>query len=177
MSAQPPGNNFSRIDLALEADHPLGMTTTYGVRLRSFREGKGLTQEGLAQKAGTTVTTVATHERDEVPSPRMGMVRQLADALGVAVGELLGEQSAASPAAPVISKAAAAFLERNPSLPPDEVAYVRGLFFGDGKPTDSTFTLALAAYRDAQRGVGAKARDTKLPANVKRRKSAASRSR
>jgi transcriptional regulator with XRE-family HTH domain len=153
------------------------MTTTYGYRLRFHRESKGLTQEGLAQKAGTTVTTVATHERDEVPSPRMGMVRQLADALGISVGELLDDQPKFTAVEAPTSKAAAAFLEANPGLPPDEVAYVRGLFFGDGKPTDSTFTLALAAYRDAQRGVGAKARETKLPANVKRRKSAASRSR
>jgi transcriptional regulator with XRE-family HTH domain len=170
MSAQPPADNFSRIDFPLEAHHPFRMSTTYGERLKMQRESKGLTQEGLAQKAGTTVTTVATHERGEVPSPRTEMVRKLADALDVPISELLeGEPKRPAATEPPIPKATLAYLEANPGLTPDEVAYVKRLWFGDGKPKDSTFGIALAAYRDSLRGVAPPARATALPEGVKRR--------
>jgi transcriptional regulator with XRE-family HTH domain len=61
-----------------------------GERLRDLRFRAGLTQEELAQKAGTTQTTVARIERDAV-QPEVTTIRKLAAALGKTPGDLLGD--------------------------------------------------------------------------------------
>ena len=61
-----------------------------GERLKDLRFRAGLTQEELAQKAGTTQTTVARIERDAV-QPEITTIRKLATALGKTPGDLLGD--------------------------------------------------------------------------------------
>jgi transcriptional regulator with XRE-family HTH domain len=59
-----------------------------GKRLKDLRWRAGLTQQELADKAGTTQTTVARIERDAV-EPEVTTVRKLAEALSVTPGDLL----------------------------------------------------------------------------------------
>jgi transcriptional regulator with XRE-family HTH domain len=59
-----------------------------GKNLRDARFRAGLTQAELAQKAGTTQTTVARIERDAV-EPEITTIRKLAGALDVTIVELL----------------------------------------------------------------------------------------
>ena len=59
-----------------------------GQRLKDLRFRAGLTQQELADKAGTTQTTVARIERDAV-EPEVTTIRKLAQALDVTPGDLL----------------------------------------------------------------------------------------
>jgi len=59
-----------------------------GKNLKDARFRAGLTQQELADKAGTTQTTVARIERDAV-EPEVTTVRKLAAALGVTISDLL----------------------------------------------------------------------------------------
>ena len=54
---------------------------SFGVRLRRLREGAGLSQEELAQRAGLTPNAIGTLERGERRRPYPNTVRALADAL------------------------------------------------------------------------------------------------
>ena len=59
-----------------------------GENLKDARFRAGLTQAELAEKAGTTQTTVARIERDAV-QPEVTTIRKLAAALGVTISDLL----------------------------------------------------------------------------------------
>jgi transcriptional regulator with XRE-family HTH domain len=59
-----------------------------GEKLKDLRFRAGLTQQELADKAGTTQTTVARIERDAV-QPEVTTIRRLATALGRTPGDLL----------------------------------------------------------------------------------------
>jgi transcriptional regulator with XRE-family HTH domain len=59
-----------------------------GKNLKDARFRAGLTQAELAEKAGTTQTTVARIERDAV-QPEVTTIRKLATALAVPIAELL----------------------------------------------------------------------------------------
>jgi transcriptional regulator with XRE-family HTH domain len=59
-----------------------------GKRLKDLRFRAGLTQQELADRAGTTQTTVARIERDMV-EPEVTTIRKLAEALGATPGDLL----------------------------------------------------------------------------------------
>jgi transcriptional regulator with XRE-family HTH domain len=59
-----------------------------GKTLKDRRFRAGLTQQELADKAGTTQTTVARIERDAV-EPEVTTIRKLAEALGLTPGDLL----------------------------------------------------------------------------------------
>jgi transcriptional regulator with XRE-family HTH domain len=63
---------------------PIGVTNLKHARYRA-----GLTQQELADKAGTTQTTVARIERDAV-QPEITTIRKLA-ALDVSIAKLLGD--------------------------------------------------------------------------------------
>jgi transcriptional regulator with XRE-family HTH domain len=58
--------------------------------IRGLREKKGLTQEELAFKAKVTPGYVAQLELGIRKNPSLDVVRRLARALGVRLGELLG---------------------------------------------------------------------------------------
>jgi DNA-binding XRE family transcriptional regulator len=60
-----------------------------GVRIAALRHERGLTQESLAERAGISVESVSKIEQQE-RSPSLTMLRMLADALGVPVGEVFG---------------------------------------------------------------------------------------
>ena len=57
------------------------MVSDFGALLRRFRSRAGLTQEGLAERAGLGVRTVRGLETGERSDPRVGTVEALADAL------------------------------------------------------------------------------------------------
>jgi len=56
--------------------------------LRYLREGRGITQEEVAHRAGLTVTAVARVERGRT-DPAWSTVRLIADALDVSLAELV----------------------------------------------------------------------------------------
>ena len=58
-----------------------------GAAIRQLREKRGLTQEGLASEAGTTLSTLSLIERG-LANPTWGTVAGIAAALGVSMGEL-----------------------------------------------------------------------------------------
>ncbi len=57
--------------------------------LKSLREQKGLTQVHLAEKAGIGQPYLAMIESGERKNPTVEVLKRLAKALGVTVGELL----------------------------------------------------------------------------------------
>jgi transcriptional regulator with XRE-family HTH domain len=62
-----------------------------GENLKKARFRAGLTQAELAEKAGTTQTTVARIERDAV-QPEVTTVRKLAKALDASIADLLPDE-------------------------------------------------------------------------------------
>lgn len=65
-------------------------TTLLGARLKLLRRRKGLTVEQLAQAVGVDKAHVSRIENN-LKSPSVGMLAQLAQALGTSIGHLLGE--------------------------------------------------------------------------------------
>lgn len=61
----------------------MDLDTTFGERLRRYREGATLTQEELAERAGLTAMAVSALERGERRRPYPNTVRALANALGL----------------------------------------------------------------------------------------------
>lgn len=59
----------------------------FGAVLKRYRLAAGLTQEGLAERAGLSAKAVSDLERDPTRTPRLGTLGLLADALGL-TGEL-----------------------------------------------------------------------------------------
>lgn len=58
-----------------------------GAAIRQLREKRGETQEALASKAGTTLSTLSLIERG-LANPTWSTVRGIATALGASMGEL-----------------------------------------------------------------------------------------
>ena len=58
-------------------------------RVRQLRQERGLSQEELADRAGCHRTYVGMLERS-LGNPSLAVLASLADALGVALGELVG---------------------------------------------------------------------------------------
>lgn len=77
---------------------------TFGDRLKALREGKGMTQEGLARAAGVSVGTVSKLEQKGI-DPSWSTVQKLAAALGVPVGAFAtdGPGSPEAPGVPLES--------------------------------------------------------------------------
>ena len=64
------------------------------IRLREWRERRGLTQRLLAERAGVSALTVIRLEHDSTsPSPTLSMLEKLAQALGITVRQLLPPES------------------------------------------------------------------------------------
>src|SRR5947209_4003811 len=68
-------------------------------RLRELRTAAGLTQQGLAIKAGLTVSAVVQMEAGKIKDPRMSTLRALASALDVTIDELARQDEPEAPAA------------------------------------------------------------------------------
>ncbi len=62
------------------------MTDNVGARLRNFRARSGLTQRGLAKKAGVASSTVSLIESGRI-SPSVGSLKRLLDAAGTSLSE------------------------------------------------------------------------------------------
>ena len=62
----------------------------FNERLKNFREKKGLTQQQLATNAGVSCRMIQLYESGN-SSPRTSVASRIADALGVSVSSLLGE--------------------------------------------------------------------------------------
>lgn len=94
------------------AKHP---RSGFGDRLARFREDAGLSQLQLAEKLGVTQQAVAQWER-KTSAVRSDTLARLAEALGIAASELLGEsKTKRAPAAPM-GRARSAF-EKVSALP------------------------------------------------------------
>lgn len=64
-----------------------------GKRIRTLRESKGISQEGLAEKSGLHRTYIGGVERG-LRNPSLKSLARMAKALGVAVGQLFdGEKN------------------------------------------------------------------------------------
>jgi transcriptional regulator with XRE-family HTH domain len=66
---------------------------TLAGRLREMRKIAGLSQQDLAVKAGLSMAVVSQIEQGKKMDPRMSTVTSLAEALGVDVGELVGQRA------------------------------------------------------------------------------------
>lgn len=66
-----------------------------GELIRYHRGRAGMTQEGLAERARVSPTTVVRMENGEIGQPRIATLQKLAAALGIDAGELYG--AAATP--------------------------------------------------------------------------------
>jgi transcriptional regulator with XRE-family HTH domain len=64
--------------------------SVFGKRLAVLREAQGLTQAALAEKLGVAQQTVGYYE-SQSPSPTVEFAKECADALGVAIEDLLDE--------------------------------------------------------------------------------------
>lgn len=62
-------------------------------KLVPIRKRKGMTQEALSRASGIHRVTIAKYETG-ASSPRLSNLEKLAEALGVTVSELLGEEKA-----------------------------------------------------------------------------------
>src|SRR5919206_4975910 len=71
----------------------LGQDMTIGQRVAWVRARRGLTQEVLAGMVGRTVDWLSKVENGRANLERLSMIKALADALDVTVGDLLGEPS------------------------------------------------------------------------------------
>lgn len=74
--------------------------TPFGERIALAREQAGLTQQQLAEKAGTIQRVVSSWEREPV-ALRADQLSALADALGVSIDFLLGRQNLKQRGGPV----------------------------------------------------------------------------
>ena len=62
----------------------------YGDRIKKAREAVGLTQEQLGEKIGVTGVTIMRYEKNQ-REPRQKQLQSIASALGVSVGDLMGQ--------------------------------------------------------------------------------------
>jgi len=63
----------------------------FGIRLRKLRKQKRMTLDVLAEKSGTSKQVLSRYENgDRVP--KISMVQKIANALGVSMSELVGEE-------------------------------------------------------------------------------------
>jgi predicted ATPase/DNA-binding XRE family transcriptional regulator len=91
-----------------------GERQAFAQRLRRLRMAEGLTQQGLAERAGVSVRAISDLEREINERPRRDTAAMLADGLRLAGGERDAFLAAAQPR-PRLSTAPAGFLP--PSLP------------------------------------------------------------
>lgn len=66
-----------------------------GQRLQDARQAAGLTQQTLCHKAGLSYSTLAKIERGAIKAPSIFTIQNIAAALGLSLGELLGETTPA----------------------------------------------------------------------------------
>lgn len=65
---------------------------TFAENLRTLRELRGLSQDALAERAGTSKQVLSRYENG-LRVPKISMVKKLADALNVSMAELTGDEN------------------------------------------------------------------------------------
>ena len=91
LSAGPTGDEQLQRGHAWETEKG-SPTMELAERLRQLREQSGMTAEALSRRAGLPWSYVGRIEAGEIRDPRISTCQKLAAALGVSVGELLGEE-------------------------------------------------------------------------------------
>lgn len=89
-------------------------------RVKELRESVGISQQTLATQAGLSVSAVFQIEQGSKADPRVSTVAAIADALGVAVDDLLREASESPRKARPARPPQAAPEARTPAQPADE---------------------------------------------------------
>lgn len=69
----------------------IGQDLTIGERIAWYRRRRGMSQEVLAGIVGRTVDWLSKIENNKIELDRLSVIRSVADALDVAVGDLVGE--------------------------------------------------------------------------------------
>jgi transcriptional regulator with XRE-family HTH domain len=64
---------------------------TIGERIKRARGASGLSQQALAQRANVSMNGIARLEQDSIRDPHLSQLQKISAALGVSVGELVGE--------------------------------------------------------------------------------------
>ena len=113
------------------------MPTPFGIRLRQFREAKGLTLQQVADHVGCTKAYIWELEMREGQRPTAERLNAIAKKLGVTVQDLLGEpiDPRAKPTPTDV-----AFFREYAGMSEEEKARYREamkLMFGGSKPPDS----------------------------------------
>jgi len=62
------------------------------MKLKSIRQGKGMTQKALAKKAKMSMTYLCNVENDKRMNPSLNTLRRLAKALQVRVRDLVADE-------------------------------------------------------------------------------------
>lgn len=71
----------------------IGQSLTIGERIAWYRRRRGMSQEVLAGLVGRTVDWLSKVENGRIDLDRLSVIRSVADALDVSLGDLLGEPS------------------------------------------------------------------------------------
>jgi DNA-binding SARP family transcriptional activator/tetratricopeptide (TPR) repeat protein/DNA-binding XRE family transcriptional regulator len=90
-----PGDGWTGV-----GEHGLPPQSTFGTRLRSYREAAGLTQDRLAERAGLSAAAVQDIEQGRTTRPRSGSVTRLAQALHLSGDQHAQLAALAAPATP-----------------------------------------------------------------------------
>lgn len=98
------------------------MASTFGSRLRRFREAKKLTLQQVADAVGCTKAYIWELEMKEGQRPSAERVQALAKVLGVTMEDIMGEPMSAAPKA---SPEDVAFFRAYAGMREDEKARVR----------------------------------------------------
>lgn len=113
------------------------MPTPFGIRLRQFREAKGLTLQQVADHVGCTKAYIWELEMREGQRPTAERLNAIAKQLGVTVQDLLGEPIGAmeNPTPTDV-----AFFREYAGMSEEEKTRYRNalkVLFGNSKPPDS----------------------------------------
>jgi transcriptional regulator with XRE-family HTH domain len=71
----------------------IGQSLTIGERIAWYRRRRGMSQEVLAGIVGRTVDWLSKIENNRIDLDRLSVIRSLAEALDISIGDLLGEPS------------------------------------------------------------------------------------
>ncbi len=88
-----PGHYNEQMSPTPETGAPAGRAARIGSHLRALRERRGLSVVALAERSGVARATLTTLEAGR-GNPTIDTLYALADALGAALGDLIGEPAA-----------------------------------------------------------------------------------
>lgn len=111
---------------------------TIGARIRARREELGLSLSALAEHSGVSKGYWSQLENGAATNPSVDTLGKIADALGVALHDLLGEPRQPEHEMGRLPKGLAEFLAEREGegrpLPPGDVEMLRGIFYRGRQP-------------------------------------------